>query len=433
MAKKTSVGKEDNDINKKSTRKQTASESRNSEKLELLKKRLKGSLMTGDELKPKEWLKLGVEPIDEVLSQGKGYPRGILIEVCGKSQAGKTKICYDALAWAAANLPDMVGFVNVENGFYDERAREQGVPVHDENRFALLDGCGSAEKYAEGIIEMIQSELFSVIVVDSISAMVPRDELDKAYGEASTFGIHARFVKKFTNELNQLCKDHNTTVFLINQFKVAASKMPGKFVDKPTGGFSLEHNTRIRIWVERVGGANGFKLDRKGNRIGGYSQFHIMKGNYGGQDEKGVFEIPFVQADGDPIGEFFYKLKASSKYEPLKDVYKDSKATAKRARAIKYIDPETGVVEVETDDEIAFIRGLLNTPAPDKFRISGKGESAFDYVAKEIKMYDAQKRTLIEALDKPVDAVLPAAEVSDDDVLDGGLDLNDFTDESGEE
>lgn len=401
---------------------------RKAEKLALLRQKLKNSYVSGDEFTPKEWLPVGHPDLQAILSKGKGIPRGIIVEICGYSQSGKTHLCYLTIA-EAQREGHMCAFVNAENGFYDERAMELGVQVNDSNLFGMIDGCETAEEYASQIETLVTSELFSYVVVDSISSLVPQEDYEKGYDENSSMGLHARFVKKFTNKLNQLCRKHNTTVIFINQFKAAAAgKMPGKFEDKPTGGKSLEHNARIRIWMERVGGEKGKMLGKGGKRIGGYTKCLIMKGNYGGQDEEVVIGIKYVQADSDPIGEFMAKVKSQGSYDLKNIYYVKKKAKTKDRPACQlhcYADPDTGVVEVQEEDTIAFIRGLMNTEAPEKFRKAGKGDSAFEFCGSKIKLYDSQKKVLIEALDNPHGDIVPPEEVDASDVLSGGLNLDD--------
>jgi RecA/RadA recombinase len=397
-------------------------------KRELLRKSLKG-LRKASEVNFEHWVHTGMPEIDAVLSEGEGIPLGIVMEVCGFSQSAKTYLCYCIIA-AAQKAGHLCGFANVENGYYNKRAKQLGI---DTDQLDLLEECISAEEYADGIVAMVKSGIYGIIVVDSIGAMVPQDELDKDYGDAAKIGTHATFVKKLTNELNQLCPRHKCTVIFINHFKTGAGVMKGTFEDKPTGGRSLESNSRIRLWLKRLSGKSGMMIDAKGKRIGGYSECKLMKANFGGQDEIVMFPVKYVEADCDPIGEFAFKVKAQSEYDApsgLKGTYQFIKGTAKKPQVIKYANPETGEVEIETDSMVAFIRAALNTEAPAKFVKAGKGETVLDYLGSKIKLYEAQKRSLIEALDAPEAIALPQAEVSEEDMLDGGLDLN-AADETG--
>ena len=144
-----------------------------------------------------EFIPTGVFEVDSILGAGMGIPAGTLIEFCGESQSGKTWLGYKLIA-EAQKLGKKCAFFNVENSYYPLRALSCGVNTA---QLLLIENVGSAEKYGELLKFMAETGDYSVIVVDSISAMIPNDELEKSLEQAQTIGLHARFVKRLTKDL----------------------------------------------------------------------------------------------------------------------------------------------------------------------------------------------------------------------------------------
>ena len=215
------------------------------ERQKLLNIRLKsiGSLdkiVKGDDFdtRHKDYIPLGISEIECEMGDLPGFITGNLIELIGESGSGKT---YVALKTAAqAQKKGMkVAFFNVENSFYEKRANQIGVVTRDPELFEMIPNLGSGEDICDTVCAMVESGLYGLIIVDSVTALIPNDSLEKSFGDARKIGAHAVLVGELAKKLTFLTGEHNTTVILINQFRIGSGAMPNTFVKKATGGEGL--------------------------------------------------------------------------------------------------------------------------------------------------------------------------------------------------
>ena len=269
-----------------------------------------------------EFIPTGVFEVDSILGSGMGIPAGTLIEFCGESQSGKTWLGYKLIA-EAQKLGKKCAFFNIENSYYPLRALSCGVNTA---QLLLVENVGSAEKYGELLKFMVETGDYSVIVVDSISAMIPNDELEKSLEQAQTIGLHARFVKRLTKDLTAKTAATGTIVVLINQLYMGSGAMPGSMVKTASGGNAMNYFTHMRLWINKINGAAGqvTKKDAEGKDvvIGGKSKVLVMKTRYGQPNVTGEFKIMFTDDETtNPVDEFLYKAKAKG-FEYVKEVRK---------------------------------------------------------------------------------------------------------------
>jgi recombination protein RecA len=197
--------------------------------------------ISNGEQEPAEFIPTGVTEVDTLLGEGMGIPTGTLVEFCGESQSGKTWLAYKLMGSAQAS-GKTCAFFNIENSYFPPRAISCGVDI---NKMLLVENVGSAEKYGELLKFMVDSAEYGVIVVDSISAMIPNDELEKSLEQVQTIGLHARFVKRLTKDLVARCAATNTIVILINQHYMGAGAMPGSMAKTATGGNAMNYFTHM--------------------------------------------------------------------------------------------------------------------------------------------------------------------------------------------
>ena len=193
----------------------------------LLKQKLKAlgideKAIANGEQDPAEFIPTGVFEVDSLLGEGMGIPTGTLVEFCGESQSGKTWLAYKLIS-QAQEKGKVCAFFNIENSYYPPRAVSCGIDI---SKLLLVENVGSAEKYGELLKFMVDSGEYGVIVVDSISAMIPQDELSKSLEQVQTIGLHARFVKRLTKDLTAKTAATGTIVILINQHYMGAGVMP---------------------------------------------------------------------------------------------------------------------------------------------------------------------------------------------------------------
>ena len=373
----------------------------------LLKQKLKAlgidekSIKTGDN-EHIEYIATGVFEVDSILGANMGIPTGTLIEFCGESQSGKTWLGYKLIAQAQKQGKKCV-FFNVENSYYPQRAVSCGVNT---SQLLLIENVGSAEKYGELLKFMVETGDYGIIVVDSISAMIPNDELEKSLEQVQTIGLHARFVKRLTKDLTAKTAASGTIVVLINQLYMGSGAMPGSMVKTASGGNAMNYFTHMRLWINKINGAAGqvTKKDAEGKDviIGGKSKVLVVKTRYGTPGLTSEFKIMFTDDETtNPIDEFLYRAKAKG-FEYVKEIRKK----------FIYTNTDTGEV-VESKDPYEFCRLLITQPAPEKRTRGDNSTSAFEYICGRLKVIGKPLLDLQEAIQKG-----PDLEDSDDDLDD---------------
>ena len=386
----------------------------------LLKQKLKAlgideKAIANGEQDPAEFIPTGVFEVDSLLGEGMGIPTGTLVEFCGESQSGKTWLAYKLIS-QAQEKGKVCAFFNIENSYYPPRAVSCGIDI---SKLLLVENVGSAEKYGELLKFMVDSGEYGVIVVDSISAMIPQDELSKSLEQVQTIGLHARFVKRLTKDLTAKTAATGTIVILINQHYMGAGVMPGTMAKTATGGNAMNYFTHMRLWINKINGASGqvTKKDAEGKDIiiGGKSKLVVMKTRYGQPGQVGEFKIMFTNDETtNPVDEFLFKAKAKG-FEYIKEIRKK----------FMYTCPNTGEI-VENKDSYEFCKLLQNHPAPDKKTRGDNSTTAFEYICGRIKVVGKPLEDLKAAIIKgPVSDDLTAGVLDDDDddFDDGGLSL----------
>jgi len=389
----------------------------------LLKQKLKAlgideKAVTNGEQEPVEFISTGVFEVDTILGEGMGIPTGTLVEFCGESQSGKTWLAYKLMA-QAQEKGKSCAFFNIENSYYPPRAISCGVDI---SKLLLVENVGSAEKYGELLKFMVESGEYGVIVVDSISAMIPQDELAKTLEQVQTIGLHARFVKRLAKDLTAKTASTGTIVVLINQLYMGAGAMPGTMAKTATGGNAMNYFTHMRLWINKINGAAGqvTKKDAEGKDviIGGKSKVVVMKTRYGQPGQIGEFKIMFTNDETtNPVDEFLFKAKAKG-FEYIKEVRKK----------FSYVCPNTGEV-LESKDSYEFCKLLQNQPAPEKRTRNDNSTTAFEFICGRIKVVGKPLADLTAAIIKGPPSEEPDLDLMDDedeDEEDGGLTLDDI-------
>lgn len=392
--------------------KQDLSEIINKDQQRLLQQKLKSlgvdekCIKTGD-VEQIEFIPTGVFEVDSILGAGMGIPTGTLIEFCGESQSGKTWLGYKLIAEAQKQGKKCV-FFNIENSYYPLRAISCGVNTA---QLLLIENVGSAEKYGELLKFMVESGDYAVIVVDSVSAMIPNDEMEKSMEQVQTIGLHARFVKRLTKDLTAKTAASGTIVVLINQLYMGAGAMPGSMVKTASGGNAMNYFTHMRLWINKINGAAGqvTKKDAEGKDvvIGGKSKVLVMKTRYGQPGLTGEFKIMFTDDETtNPVDEFLYKAKAKG-FEFIKEVRKK----------FSYLNADTGEV-VESKDPYEFCKLLMDQPAPLKRTRNDNSTTAFEFICGRMKIAGKVLDDLLEAIKKG-----PESDEDEDD--DTGISFDD--------
>ena len=150
--------------------------------------------------------------LDIALGVG-GYPRGRIVEIYGPESSGKTTLAIHAVA-EAQKMGLKALYVYAENAFDKEYSKALGVDV-DKLLFTQPD---CAEDCLEIAAKIIKSGKIGICVIDSVAALVPRQELEGEMGDAK-IGLLARLMSQSLRKLIGIAKEANCLVIFINQIR----------------------------------------------------------------------------------------------------------------------------------------------------------------------------------------------------------------------
>lgn len=177
---------------------------------------------------------------------GRGFPRGRIIEVFGPESSGKTTLALHVIA-EAQKEGGIAAFVDAEHAFDPTWAKKLGVELD-----TLLVSQPSSGEEAMQITEMlIKSNAVDVIVVDSVAALVPKQELDGEIGD-SHVGLQARLMSQSMRKLTGAIAKSKSCVIFINQIREKIGVMFGSPETTP-GGRALKFYSSCRCDVRRLG------------------------------------------------------------------------------------------------------------------------------------------------------------------------------------
>jgi recombination protein RecA len=206
----------------------------------------KGSVMRlGDENRPPiQVIPTGSVAVDVALGVG-GLPRGRIIEIYGPESSGKTTLALHAIA-NAQKLGGIAAFIDAEHALDPEYAQKLGVDID-----ALLVSQPDTGEQALEIADMlVRSGAISLIVIDSVAALVPRAEIEGEMGD-SHMGLQARLMSQALRKLTGALSNSGTTMIFINQLREKIGVMFGS-PETTTGGKALKFYASIRIDIRRI-------------------------------------------------------------------------------------------------------------------------------------------------------------------------------------
>jgi len=181
--------------------------------------------------------------IDQVLGVG-GYPKGRIVEIYGPESSGKTTLALEAVA-EAQKKGGRAAYVDAEHAIDPEYAEKLGVDIDE----LILSQPDSGEQALE-IVEMLaNSGAIDLIIVDSVAALVPQQELDGVMGD-NQVGLQARLMSKAMRKLAGILSRTNCLVIFINQLREKVGVMYGN-PEVTTGGRALKFYASIRIDLRR--------------------------------------------------------------------------------------------------------------------------------------------------------------------------------------
>lgn len=191
-----------------------------------------------------EAISTGSIGLDMALGIG-GVPKGRIVEIFGPESSGKTTVALHVVAQAQKNGGE-AAFIDVEHALDPKYAKALGVDIDS----LLVSQPDTGEQALEIAEALVRSGAIDIVVIDSVAAMVPRQEIEGEMGD-SHVGLQARLMSQALRKLTGIVSKTNCVVIFINQLREKVGVMYGNPETTP-GGRALKFYSSVRLEIRRV-------------------------------------------------------------------------------------------------------------------------------------------------------------------------------------
>jgi len=238
------------------------------------------SVMTFGDKKPAKMdvVHTGSIGLDAALGIG-GLPKGRIVEIYGPESSGKTTLTLHAIA-EAQKAGGVAAFIDAEHALDPEYASRIGVKLKD----LIISQPDTGEQALEIVESLVRSNSMDIIVIDSVAALTPKDEIEGDMGQTH-IGKQARLMSQALRKLTAAVAKSNTTVVFINQIRMQIGVMFGNPETTP-GGRALKFYTSVRLDIRRIA-----QIKKGEEVVGGRVRVKVVKNKVAAPFKKTEFDL----------------------------------------------------------------------------------------------------------------------------------------------